>query len=102
MVATTHRPTTDPRVADLISAGDRAAAILLYVRRLGRLLALETTNRADLTGREQLQLRGRAMLASVRALTELGAGAVASEILRESGRRRRRADQRRARELPVE
>jgi hypothetical protein len=101
MAPTIRRPASDPRLADLLSAGGRAAAILLYVRRLARLLALEPTAGAGLTGREQRRLGGRAVLASVRALTELDAGEVASELLREAGRRRRRAARRRLpRELP--
>ena len=83
------------RLADLVSGGVRAYAILLYVRRLARLLALEPTAGAELTGREQRRLRGRAVLATVRALTELDAGEVASELLREAGRRRRLAATRR-------
>jgi hypothetical protein len=101
MVATVRRPTTDPRLADLVADGDRVSAILLYHRRLARLLALEPAVDADLTGREQRRLRGRAMLATVEALTDLDAGAVASELLREAGRRRRRAERRRARDLPA-
>ena len=102
MVATIRRPTTDPRLADLVAGDDRASAILRYLRRLIRLLALEATGGANLTGREQRRLRGRAVLASVRALTELDAGAAASELLREAGRRRRlAATRRRARERPA-
>jgi hypothetical protein len=99
MVATRRHLTRDVRLADLISTSDRASAILLYHRRLARLLALEPTADANLTDREQDRLRGRAMLTTIQALTDLDAGAVASELLRETGRRRRRAERRRERDL---
>jgi hypothetical protein len=95
MVVTNGRPATDLRLADLVSSTERAWAILLYVRRLARLLALEPTAGAETTSREQRRLRGRAVLASVEALTELDAGPVASEVLREAGRSRQRVATRR-------
>jgi hypothetical protein len=90
MVAIIGRPAADPRLADLVAGDDRASATLLYLRHLVRLVALEAAGGADLTGREQRRLRGRAVLASVRALTELDDGAAASELLREAGRPPRR------------
>lgn len=65
----------------------RQLLVLLYRRRLARLLTLEPANSHGLTADELRRLRSRAVLATVRALTDLGDGEAASAILRRASRR---------------
>jgi hypothetical protein len=65
----------------------RQLLVLLYRRRLARLLTLEPAGGYALIAREERQLRSRAVLATIRALTDLGDGEAASAILRRAQRR---------------
>lgn len=74
-------------VDDALDAEDAPhQVILLYRRRLARLLAPDGASVANLTTDEQRHLRRRAVLITVRALTGLGDGEAASRLLREAGR----------------
>ncbi len=65
----------------------RALLVQFYLDRLAHLLAGNLAPSAELTSAEQRQLRSRAMIAIIRALTALGAGPAASACLRSPGRR---------------
>jgi hypothetical protein len=66
----------------------RAGQIALYRQRLERLLRIDApAAAAGLTEAEVNRLRGMGVLASIRALTALEAGALASEVLRRAPRR---------------
>jgi hypothetical protein len=64
----------------------RQSLILLYRQRLARLLALEMVGKPELQSAEQRQLHSRSVLSTVRALTEMGDGSVASQLLRQAHR----------------
>ncbi len=65
----------------------RALLVQFYLDRLAHLMAGNLVPSVELTSTEQRQLRSRAMIATIRALTALGAGPAASACLRSPGRR---------------
>lgn len=60
----------------------RAAVLRVYQARLAHLLAMRPADHLFLSDDEQRRLRNRAVLTTVRVLTALGEGAVASDLLR--------------------
>jgi hypothetical protein len=56
----------------------------LYRERLRRLLAVQPSSSPELSYQEQGCLRSRAVFSTVRTLTSLGRGEVASELLRQA------------------
>jgi hypothetical protein len=60
------------------------ALVDIYRARLVRLLHLPFGGSAELTPTEQRRLRNRALLSTVRGLTMLGEGEIASALLREA------------------
>jgi hypothetical protein len=66
---------------------EQQVRIAFYSRRLERLLRIDARAISGLTSAEANRLRSEGVLATIRALTELEAGAVASELLRRAPRR---------------
>ena len=65
----------------------RSLLVQCYLDRLARLRTGNLVPGAELTSTEQRQLRSRAMIATIRALTALGAGPAASACLRSPSHR---------------
>jgi hypothetical protein len=60
----------------------RSLAVQLYLERLARLMRLDVTDGPDLSAEERRRLRTRAIVGTIEALTALGAGQSASDLLR--------------------
>lgn len=72
---------------DVMAPDERHRFLIdLYRARLTRLLCGEHIITNGLAPAEQRRLRSRAVLTTVRALTELGEGAAASDLLRQAPR----------------
>jgi hypothetical protein len=60
----------------------RSLAVQLYLERLARLMRLDAADSPDLSAEERRRLRTRAIVGTIEALTALGAGQSASDLLR--------------------